>query len=243
MPKVTPEYIEKKREMIVDAAIEVCKRKTLSSITLQDIIDESGLSQGGIYNFYANIDEILTAVLERIRQYPRMDEGAEKILLKYQGRIEDARAIKDMNQGRKERRTLIKEIAIEYHQFMADSMKKYLLPYLKIEFEYGILITDFPERAKNIYSAIKRPFHFKTSIDRLCCEFRKEIEYGSIKPLVSLENYFEFNAAVYDGILKNALMRSCYERGVKGNAEYLYDINARFQTMLLTTCHLLGLNE
>ena len=75
MSRVSREYYEIKKASIIDAALEVCKRKTVSSVTMQDIIDEAGISQGGIYRYYKNIDEVLTDLLSRIRmeQYESID--------------------------------------------------------------------------------------------------------------------------------------------------------------------------
>jgi len=67
MAKVSKEYYEFKKASIIDASLEVCKRKTVSSVTMQDIIDEAGISQGGIYRYYKNIDEVLIDLLSRIR--------------------------------------------------------------------------------------------------------------------------------------------------------------------------------
>ena len=51
MPKVTEEYINNKKNLIIRAAYDLCIRKTVSTVTMQDIINETGLSQGGIYRF------------------------------------------------------------------------------------------------------------------------------------------------------------------------------------------------
>ena len=241
MPKVTPEYVEKKKEIIVDAALSACKRKTLSSLTMQDIIDESGLSQGGIYRFYSNIDEILAGLLDKVRAKPIFDDLSANIFGKYMADYEAAKAIADKEASFAARRILIKDAIGDYHRMMSESMIKYLFPYLKIEFEYNILITDYPERAKRIYSAVTRPYAFTRLMNSVAGILYNEVSEGSITPLVSLEDYFEFNCAVYDGILKSALSRNCYERNVKDNPEYIYDIEARFKTMYKTSCYLLGL--
>ncbi len=49
MPKVTQEYIENKKKFIADAAYRVCLRKPVEMVTMMDVIEETGLSQGGIY--------------------------------------------------------------------------------------------------------------------------------------------------------------------------------------------------
>ena len=68
MPKVTQEYIENKKRMIVEATYELCREKTVSTVTMQDIINRTGLSQGGIYRFYKDIDEILGDMLADMRK-------------------------------------------------------------------------------------------------------------------------------------------------------------------------------
>lgn len=51
MPKVTEEYIENKKKKIINAAYSLCLRKTVSTVTMQDIINETGLSQGEYIGF------------------------------------------------------------------------------------------------------------------------------------------------------------------------------------------------
>ena len=63
MPKVTKEYIQNKKNKIIDAAYTLCLRQTVSTVTMQDIINETGFSQGGIYRFYKDIDDIFSDML------------------------------------------------------------------------------------------------------------------------------------------------------------------------------------
>lgn len=67
MPKVTEKYIADKKKRITDAAYELCLQKTVSTVTMQDIIDRVGLSQGGIYRFYKDIDEIFADMIRQMR--------------------------------------------------------------------------------------------------------------------------------------------------------------------------------
>ena len=68
MPKVTEEYINNKKNLIIRAAYDLCIRKTVSTVTMQDIINETGLSQGGIYRFYKDIDEIFGVICLFVKQ-------------------------------------------------------------------------------------------------------------------------------------------------------------------------------
>ena len=66
MPQVDEEYFENKRKIILNAAMRVFQRKPAYSVTMKDIVNESGLSQGGVYKYYSNIDEIVVALLNTI---------------------------------------------------------------------------------------------------------------------------------------------------------------------------------
>ena len=65
MPKVKEEYLQKKNNLILDAAFKVCMEKPMAEVSMRDIISESGLSQGGIYRYYSNIDEVFVALINR----------------------------------------------------------------------------------------------------------------------------------------------------------------------------------
>lgn len=58
MPKVTEEYLNEKKNFIVECTNEILKEKPLYQITMRDIIKKAGFSQGAIYRYYASIDEI-----------------------------------------------------------------------------------------------------------------------------------------------------------------------------------------
>jgi AcrR family transcriptional regulator len=79
MPKVTEEYIANKKKMITDATYALCLEKTVSTVTMQDIINRTGLSQGGIYRFYHDIDEIFADMLVQMRQRFTLKEQLDEI--------------------------------------------------------------------------------------------------------------------------------------------------------------------
>lgn len=56
-------YFEQKRHKILDAAFEVCMKKPMHEVSMRDVITESGLSQGGIYRYFSNLDEILIELI------------------------------------------------------------------------------------------------------------------------------------------------------------------------------------
>jgi AcrR family transcriptional regulator len=54
-----------KVKKILDAARQVFCRKGFLAVTMQDIIDECGISRGGIYLYFASVDEIFLEVMKR----------------------------------------------------------------------------------------------------------------------------------------------------------------------------------
>ncbi|MFF3563669.1 TetR/AcrR family transcriptional regulator [Streptomyces sp. NPDC002574] len=64
MPKVTQEYMEARREQILDAARRCFLRDGFHSTSMQDLFAESGLSAGAVYRHFASKNEMITAIVE-----------------------------------------------------------------------------------------------------------------------------------------------------------------------------------
>jgi len=79
MPKVKKEYFIEKENAIVDAAIRVCQSKPAYAVTMRDIVRECNISQGGIYCYFSDIDEIFAAIFNRCYNQTKFGEDALKI--------------------------------------------------------------------------------------------------------------------------------------------------------------------
>ncbi len=66
MPKVTENYKIEKVSNIINATIEVLKTKPLYNVTMLDIIKAAGLSKGGIYLYFKDIDELLVEAINAL---------------------------------------------------------------------------------------------------------------------------------------------------------------------------------
>ena len=71
MPKVSEAYLVARRAEILDAAWRCLARKGYHQTTMQDVCEESGLSYGAIYRYFASKEEILIAIFERIAEVSR----------------------------------------------------------------------------------------------------------------------------------------------------------------------------
>ncbi len=76
---------EKRRELILEAAINLFSRKNFSEIGMRDIAEEAGISPASIYRYFPNRDAILLEVLGqdinegRLRQLKRLESGAHSL--------------------------------------------------------------------------------------------------------------------------------------------------------------------
>ena len=61
MPKVTEEYLDTRRQEIIDAAYRCFARKGFHQTTMRDIYAEAGLSPGAIYHYFDSKDDIIEA--------------------------------------------------------------------------------------------------------------------------------------------------------------------------------------
>lgn len=65
MPKVLPEYLELRRQQILDAAAACFSRKGFHHSTMQDICEEAELSPGAVYRYFSSKEEIIEAMCLR----------------------------------------------------------------------------------------------------------------------------------------------------------------------------------
>ncbi len=62
MPKVTDEHLAMRRREILAAALRRFSRQGFHRTTMQDIVDESGLSPGGVYRYFKSKDDLIEAL-------------------------------------------------------------------------------------------------------------------------------------------------------------------------------------
>jgi TetR/AcrR family transcriptional regulator, repressor for uid operon len=64
MPKVLPEYLELRKEQILDAAAACFARRGFHLTTMQDICKEADLSPGAVYRYFPGKEAIIEAMCE-----------------------------------------------------------------------------------------------------------------------------------------------------------------------------------
>ena len=190
MPKVTEEYMESKRRMIVDACYQVCLRKPVEMVTISDVIAQTGMSQGAIYRYYSGLDEILADMTSKIRTDYNMIGSFEKILSNHNASLE--------------------ELTYLVCDCMAETMESHLMDIQKINFDFGVLAINEPERAAKILADIKGPGNLEYLKTNALPLLIKGAYMNGYHPIAAPEDIGLFVSASYSGIEKLCIMSACY---------------------------------
>ena len=181
MPKVTNKYVDEKKKEIADAAIRVCKSKPAYSVTIRDVVKESGISQGGMYHYFSSIDEIFVEILNRTYEEYSVNDEIEKI---FASRKLPCEVVTDflLLRGR-----LTDDI---YKQFGG------------LIFDLQAIYINNPERGRNILAGIKANDDAYSDFTRLSNYIDERIADGSFECAIPKEYILFIIVTASDGIKK-----------------------------------------
>ncbi len=219
MPKVSQEYIANKKSMIINAAYELCLEKTVSTVTMQDIINRTGLSQGGIYRFYRDIDEIFSDMLMAMRSKISIKEKTDEI-------FSHAHELPP------------KEVTFRIFDMMAEFMTHELMGLEKIDFELSVLATNAPDRIEKILAGTKGVGHKEYIMMRTAEFFTQALERNRIKAMLDPSELSAFIASAYSGIQMGCIVNHCYRKVPMAEA---YRPEILLRALAESVNHLLGL--
>ena len=220
MPKVTEEYIQNKKNKIIDAAYRLCLRQTVSTVAMQDIINETGLSQGGIYRFYKDIDEIFSDMILYLRKKESIKEKLDEILAQ-------ANELPP------------REITNLIFDMLADFMKRELMGIEKIDFELSVLAMNNPARVDKILKNIPGTGNMEYLTMRTMEYFMEQAASGRIHPRVSVAELLSFISSAYTGIQTNCIVHNCYKHEKNPLADF-YQPEVQLQTLAQIVNYLIG---
>ena len=221
MPKVTEEYIHNKKQKIIEAAYQLCLQKTVSTVTMQDIIDATGFSQGGIYRFYRDIDEIFQDMLRDNRQKVNIMTQVDKIFAAPTN-------------------SAIKTVLHEVFELLGDFMTRELMGIVKINFELSVLTMNAPLRAEKILKDIEGTGNFEYLLQHTTGYLKQHIIAGNIKLKVSFEELLTYLISSYNGIEMSCIVNHCYK---KLPLMEWYTPQTQLKTLETTLYYLLGLED
>ncbi len=194
MPRVTNDYYEKKRGEIIEAAYRVCTKKTIGSVDMKDIIEETGFSHGLIYRYYRELDEVLLDLVSEINRKNKID-----------GRLESVLGNADFLGWKK--------IVADVFKMLSDYMGEVGIDVLKISLYSDMLAVSDPVRAAKIAERLG-----KSEDNPLGCVvfalgkyLKKAAKENGLKPSRTVDEIMQFVVASYQGIQTAYVLSECYE--------------------------------
>lgn len=190
MPRVNHEYLQDKREQILDAACRVCVRKPVYSITMRDIITEIGWSQGTIYRYFKNVHYILFELINRQTAHLHVKEEVDAIL----------------SLPEPPERIIVRILDLVTRTTLMNTKE-----FGKMIFEYTALIGNQPEYLEPFTENVKIEADMHYLQKKTLAYIVTQIESGYFKPLVPVRDLFEFIETSIDGIQRDIILHQCYQ--------------------------------
>lgn len=185
MPKVQDEYLQDKREQILDAAHRVCMRKAVYAITMRDIINEIGCSQGAIYRYFKNVHSIIFELINRQTAHLKIREEADAILAQPE---------------------VPERIIINIMDLITRTSIMNINEYGKMILEYSSLIATQPEYLEPFCQNVRIPAELYYLQKRTFEYVVSQVESGYFHPLIPVQDIFAFVETAIDGIERNLVL-------------------------------------
>lgn len=189
MPKVGEDYFSKKRADILNAAVVILKKKPLYEMTMLDIIHEAGLSKGGIYRYFKDIDDLLVEMINRETLESPYQDAINEILISTLNATEALDALL----------MLLARHIDESPDIVG-----------KIQFELTVLHANHPNRANQIMSRLTENEQGQHLVASLFQQIMKGIASGEFTPIVPVEEIFTLIRVTIEGLVKVIVLERSY---------------------------------
>ena len=222
MPKVKNEYLENRRNEILDAAFAVCKRKPAYDVTMTDIVTETGMSQGGVYKYFNNIDLVLAALIDRANLQGNYIEQIDAIMKS--GNSPDA---------------ILQNLFLISEQYFSEM----LISYNKMLFELSTFFVYNPERRERINRNVTTSSTFEYLTQCASEIIRTGAESGYFTPVMPIENVMAFIIASFDGIIRDVTLSKCYLGKSMSESGVDFSEKNLIRCLYISTMSLLGKSD
>lgn len=214
MPKVTDEYRTGKKGFILECTGEILKQKPLYQLTMRDIIQKAAFSQGVIYRYYTNLDEILVEYINQNTTYTLLEQSMDAIL----------------HSACTEKEILIKCIL---------AIGKYIEELLKSVggrtcFEFIVLYAYDVEKRAEIFPKLKFKQSLEYAQSKLVEFVLRNVEAGVFQPQIPIHSIILFTGSFIDGAVQSVVTRATERNGD------LADISTLFQALATAIAGLLN---
>ncbi|WP_255901653.1 TetR/AcrR family transcriptional regulator [Priestia aryabhattai] len=182
MPKVREGYAEKKKQEILEAAKRVCKSKPVHDVAMRDIVLEAGMSQGGVYKYFSNLDEVFVGLLNQ-----------ESVSYKVKDKIEA------LLQTKKDSF----EMLHDFIMYIGEHIQESMTAGGEIYFELVALYSKDPQRFMKIEDQLVEVSNLKYIQKKLHDFITEQIEVKNFSPAVPTADLLAFMATAINGITQN----------------------------------------
>ena len=222
MPKVKEEYFVEKKDQILEAAFAVCNRKPAYDVTMSDIVAETGLSQGGVYKYFNNIDSVLAALIDKANTQGDYHKQIDLIM-----------------QSEEKPEIILKELFRISELYFSDM----LISYNKILFELSTFFAYSQEKCERIYQNVTTASTFEYLMKCASELIITEIQKGYFMPILPIEEILAFITSSFDGIIRDVTIVKCYQGKGTSKASVQFDEHKLINCLYLSTIHFLGKSD
>lgn len=207
MPKVTDEYLAGKRNFILECTNEILEEKPLYQITMRDIIKKAGFSQGVIYRYYANIDEIYMDLINKNPISNLLEQRIDYL-------VSSEQTIK----------SVVSDCIVSIGEYIEELLKS-----IGGKTCFELLVTYAYDAEKR--NAIFPKLQFKQSLEyaqnKIVEYLMQKIQQGVLQTSISVDSIIMFTGISIDGIMQSVAMNTVE------NAEdkTIVDVPEMFQTL------------
>jgi len=186
MPKVTDEYLTDKRNFILECTNEILKEKPLYQITMRDIIKKASFSQGAIYRYYANIDEIYIDLINKNTTYNLLEQKIDTLL-----------------NSEQPEKTILSECIIAIGEYVEELLKSIGG---KTCFELLVFYAYDNEKRSTVFPLLKFKQSLEYAQNKIVDYLISSIQEGIFRPAISIESIIIFISISIDGISQSVAM-------------------------------------
>jgi len=214
MPKVTDEYLTDKKNFILECTGEILKEKPLYLITMRDIIKKANFSQGVIYRYYANLDEIYVDFINKNTTYNLLEQNIDTLL-----------------SSERTEKEILSQCIIAIGEYLGELLKTVGG---RTCFELTVLYAyDFEKRAL-VYPRLKFKQSLEYAQNKTLEYAMSNVEKGVFSPQIPILSIVMFVSSFIDGIAQSAATGTA--EGKDSSAE----ISVMFQTLGKAVISFLG---
>lgn len=207
MPKVTDEYLAGKRNFILECTNEILKEKPLYQITMRDIIKKAGFSQGVIYRYYANIDEIYIDLINKNPISNLLEQRIDYL-------VNSEQTIK----------SVVSDCIVSIGEYIEELLKSIGG---KTCFELLVTYAYDAEKRNVIFPKLQFKQSLEYAQNKIVEYLMQKIQQGVLQTSISVDSIIMFTGISIDGIMQSVAMNTVE------NAEdkTIVDVPEMFQTL------------